>query len=221
MFKKQSANKGKNDFWISFSDLMTGLMLVFIVLSLTFMAIIQKNMEDMENNKKNIIIILQKALNAKGIDLKYNQEKGTVTISERILFTIGKSELNKKGKNFIRFFSEIIDQEIFNKKEYKNLIKYLHIEGYGSKSGSENRNFDLSFERAKNVWYEMVYNSNIQNKKIMRHKLDIISKGEIEANQRIDLEADRKVVFRFEFYDLYDKILKPMSKIGKLKEWKN
>ena len=99
MFKKQSANKGKNDFWISFSDLMTGLMLVFIVLSLTFMAIIQKNMEDMENNKKNIIIILQKALNAKGIDLKYNQEKGTVTISERILFTIGKSELNKKGKN--------------------------------------------------------------------------------------------------------------------------
>jgi hypothetical protein len=51
----------------------------------------------------------------------------------------------------------------------------------------------------------------------MRHKLDIISKGEIEANQRIDLESDRKVVFRFEFYDLYDKILKPMSKIGKLK----
>jgi len=67
----------------------------------------------------------------------------------------------------------------------------------------------------------MVYNSNIQNKDIMRHKLDIISKGEIEANQRIDLESDRKVVFRFEFYDLYDKILKPMSKIGKLKEWKN
>jgi outer membrane protein OmpA-like peptidoglycan-associated protein len=214
---KQSANKGKNDFWIGFSDLMTGLMLVFIVLSLTFMAIAKDKLEKLQQLKSNIIIILSEKLSAKGIEVQYSEEKGTVTVSEKILFTIGKSELNKKGKNFIKIFSEVIDQEIFSNKEYENLIKYLHIEGYGSKSGSENRNFDLSFERAKNVWYEMVYNSNIQNKKIMRHKLDIISKGEIEANQRIDLEADRKVVFRFEFYDLYNKVFKIFSKKGELK----
>ena len=214
---KQSANKGKNDFWIGFSDLMTGLMLVFIVLSLTFMAIAKDKLEKLQQLKSNIIIILSEKLSAKGIEVQYSEEKGTVTVSEKILFTIGKSELNKKGKNFIKIFSEVIDQEIFSNKEYENLIKYLHIEGYGSKSGSENRNFDLSFERAKNVWYEMVYNSNLQNEEMMRHRLNIVSKGEIEANQRIDLEADRKVVFRFEFYDLYNKVFKIFSKKGELK----
>jgi outer membrane protein OmpA-like peptidoglycan-associated protein len=214
---KQSANKGKNDFWIGFSDLMTGLMLVFIVLSLTFMAIAKDKLEKLQQLKSNIIIILSEKLSAKGIEVQYSEEKGTVTVSEKILFTIGKSELNKKGKNFIKIFSEVIDQEIFSNKEYENLIKYLHIEGYGSKSGSENRNFDLSFERAKNVWYEMVDNSNLQNEEMMRHRLNIVSKGEIEANQRIDLEADRKVVFRFEFYDLYNKVFKIFSKKGELK----
>jgi len=214
---KQSANKGKNDFWIGFSDLMTGLMLVFIVLSLTFMAIAKDKLEKLQQLKSNIIIILSEKLSAKGIEVQYSEEKGTVTVSEKILFTIGKSELNKKGKNFIKIFSEVIDQEIFSNKEYENLIKYLHIEGYGSKSGSENRNFDLSFERAKNVWYEMVHNSNIQNEEMMRYRLNIVSKGEIEANQRIDLEADRKVVFRFEFYDLYNKVFKIFSKKGELK----
>ena len=214
---KQFANKGKNDFWIGFSDLMTGLMLVFIVLSLTFMAIAKDKLDKLQQLKSNIIIILSEKLSAKGIEVQYSEEKGTVTVSEKILFTIGKSELNKKGKNFIKIFSEVIDQDIFSHKEYENLIKYLHIEGYGSKSGSENRNFDLSFERAKNVWYEMVYNSNLQNEEMMRHRLNIVSKGEIEANQKIDLESDRKVVFRFEFYDLYNKIFKMLSNKGELK----
>ncbi len=43
LIKKNDNNIEKDDFWIGFSDLMTGLMLVFIIISLVF---ISKAQED-------------------------------------------------------------------------------------------------------------------------------------------------------------------------------
>jgi hypothetical protein len=55
-------------------------------------------------------------------------------------------------------------------------------------------------------------NSEIQNKRIMEKKLNIVSRGEIDANQNEIDPKDRKVVFRFEFYDEYNKIFSGLSK---------
>ena len=232
IFKQNKNNSHKNDFWIGFSDLMTGLMLVFIVLSLTFMAIAKQKIDisekdkkrmqklieeadkakkELEKQRKNIIVILSEKLANNNIKVEYNSEKGTVTIAQDILFEIKKPDLNLQGKKFIRLFSNILDRNIFNNNKYKDLIKYIHIEGYASKEGTIEHNFKLSFQRAKNVWLYMA-NNELQNKNIMKQKLNIVSRGEIDANQ-IDVDSsDRKVIFRFEFYDTYNKIFEGLSK---------
>jgi hypothetical protein len=46
----------------------------------------------------------------------------------------------------------------------------------------------------------------------MKQKLNIVSRGEIDANQIFIDEKDRKVVFRFEFYDAYSELFKGLSK---------
>lgn len=46
----------------------------------------------------------------------------------------------------------------------------------------------------------------------MKEKLNIVSRGAIDANQALVDEKDRKVVFRFEFYDTYNKIFEGLSK---------
>lgn len=246
IFIKKNNSNTRNDFWIGFSDLMTGLMLVFIVLALTFMAIskikidesekskieIEKLLEqsekdrkrmqelidkaeearkELEDRRKNIIVILSEKLAMNNIKFEYDSEKGTVTIAQDILFLIKKSDLNIEGKEFIQLFAKILDDNIFNSYEYKDLIKYIHIEGYASREGSDEYNFKLSYQRAKNVWKYMT-NSDIKNRYIMRRKLNIVSRGEIEANQNYANKNDRKVVFRFEFYDTYDKIFEGLSK---------
>jgi len=277
--KKQNSNT-KNDFWIGYSDLMTGLMLVFIVLALTFMAIARQKIDDTEESKnkiedllkeseknrikmtklikklkesnkniqktkQNIILILSEKLESHNIKFEYDSIKGTVSIAQDILFEIEKSDLNNEGKNFIDLFSKIINKNILNDSNYRDLIKYIHIEGYASSDGSLEHNFNLSYERAKNVWMYMIYNNtpkdannlytkninkiNLSNKsfskdlqvvlngyshelEIMKQKLNIVSRGEIGSNQfKID-NRDRKVVFRFEFYDTYDKLFKGLSK---------
>lgn len=211
IFIKKQNNKSKDDFWIGFSDLMTGLMLVFIVLSLTFMAIAKEKLDEVSKQRKNIIVILSEKLASNNIQVEYNSEKGTVTIAQDILFVNNKPDLNPQGKEFISMFSKILDKNIFNNTKYENLIKYIHIEGYASSEGSLEYNFQISFERAKNVWQYMT-NNDIQKKEIMRRKLNIVSRGEIDANQNNNDEKDRKVIFRFEFYDTYNELFKGLSK---------
>ncbi len=243
--RKNNKNK-KDNFWIGFSDLMTGLMLVFIILALTFMAIakqriyeneqakikvekllseseknrlkieklieeIEKAKKELEKKQKNIIVILSNALSSNNIEVEYNAEKGTVTIAQDILFEKKQYDLKPQGKEFIRLFSSILDERIFSEKSYEKLIKYIHIEGYASKEGADSYNFRLSFYRAQSVWFDMT-NKEIKNKNIMKRKLNIVSRGEIEANQNRDDEKDRKVVFRFEFYDTYNKLFEGLSK---------
>ena len=238
IFIRKNSNNEKNDFWIGFSDLMTGLMLVFIVLSLVFMATANKDKnranflliqakadkkkmehlisqakadkEELDKRRKNIIMIMSKELQKHNIKFEYDSKKGTVTIAQDILFTQRKATLNIKGKNFIQIFANILDKNIFNNREYQDLVKYVHIEGYASREGTVEYNFALSFQRAKNVWVYMT-NGKLSHKKIMKKKLNIVSRGEIESNQEYSDKKDRKVVFRFEFYDTYDKIFKGLS----------
>jgi len=242
IFINKNKNQERNDFWIGFSDLMTGLMLVFIVLSLAFMAIAKKRMDENEKDKlkvekllaeseknsqrmkeliekiekakkelekkqKNIIVILSEALLSNNIEVEYNAEKGTVTIAQDILFEKKQYDLKPQGKEFITLFSHILDERIFSQIEYEKLIKYVHIEGYASKEGTDKYNFKLSFYRAQSVWFEMT-EKKLENKWIMKEKLNIVSRGEIEANQNRDDERDRKVIFRFEFYDTSSDIFK-------------
>lgn len=245
IFIQKNNQNNKDDFWIGFSDLMTGLMLVFIILSITFMTLSQKNQkqlekfiekieqakkeaekakkrleelikqakkdkEKLEKMRKNIIVILSKQLASENIEVVYNAEKGTITIAQDILFLRKKSNLNNKGKKFIQVFSQILDEHIFHEKDYQKLIKYIHIEGYASREGSVEYNFQLSFERSKNVWLYMTSNK-LKNQAIMKQKLNIVSRGEIEANQINIDTTNRKVIFRFEFYDTYNKIFKDLS----------
>ena len=208
---KNNKHNIRNDFWIGFSDLMTGLMLVFIILSLTFMAIAKEKLDEIAEQRKNIIVILSDALSSNDIEVEYNAEKGTVTIAQDILFEQKQSDLKPKGKDFIELFAHILDEKIFDNDDYKDLIKYIHIEGYASREGKVKYNFRLSFERAQSVWLDMT-NKDLKNERIMKLKLNIVSRGEIEANQKVIDKNDRKVIFRFEFYDTYNKIFQGLSK---------
>ena len=231
IFINKNDNTQRDDFWIGFSDLMTGLMLVFIVFSLAFMAVAQKRIDEsekakikvekllkkieqakkeLEKKQKNIIVILSDALSSKDIEVEYNEEKGTVTIAQDILFEKKQYNLKPQGEEFINLFAHILDEKIFSEKSYEKLIKYIHIEGYASKEGSESYNFRLSFYRSQSVWFNMT-DKKLKNKGLMKEKLNIVSRGKIEANQNKDDEKDRKVVFRFEFYDIYNKLFEGLS----------
>ncbi len=171
----------------------------------------KKAKDKLDEVKKHIIVILSNELAKNNIQVEYNEIKGTVTISQDILFERKKASLNREGKEFIQIFSKILNKNIFSNEEYRKLIKYIYIEGYASKEGGHNSNFNISFQRSRNVWTYMTSN-NLKHNEVMKHKLNIVSRGEIDAKQEEVDSSDRKVVFRFEFYDTYTKIFEGLSK---------
>ena len=113
IFKQQKNDSHKNDFWIGFSDLMTGLMLVFIVLSLTFMAIAKQRIDEAEEAKERIVKLLEESEKAK------ERMKKLIKEAEE-----QKKELERRRKNIIVILSEKLaaDNIKFEYNEEKGIV---------------------------------------------------------------------------------------------------
>jgi hypothetical protein len=66
----------ENPFWISFSDLMTGLMLVFIIISLVFISQAQEDTRKTDDKKREIEKLLIDSQNEQGKIEVSKQELG-------------------------------------------------------------------------------------------------------------------------------------------------
>ena len=173
--KKSNQNNTENIFWITMTDLMTGLVLVFIVMFLfTFM---QNNMPKMQENlaKENSAKTLKEALKEQNIDAGIDSN-GVVKISNLELFEVSSYKLSDKGKSYLDKFTPAYLDALF-KNEYlsKNLEKII-IQGHtdsqmfaGKYSEDEQymKNMELSLNRAyevANYMSQTKYNKDLGNK---------------------------------------------------------
>ena len=149
-----------NIFWITMTDLMTGLVLVFIVMFFyAFMSNhIQKVEQDMaqENANKS----LQESLQNEKIEATVDPVSGIVKISDLELFELNSYKLSPKGKEYLSKFAPAYLNSLF-KNEYLNKhIDKIVIQGHtdsqtfaGQYSEDEQymKNMELSLNRAFEV----------------------------------------------------------------------
>lgn len=138
-----SSNKHKeNDSeWISISDLMSVLMIIFLFIAISYMQNIQKN----QKNIKKVAVAYQELQTDLYEDL-WNEfrddldgwqaiiEKDTLTIRFQepdILFRIGSSNLNNK---FIKILDDFFPRyiKIISSDKYRDNIEEIRIEGHTS-----------------------------------------------------------------------------------------
>lgn len=147
-------------YWIPLSDLMTGLMMLFLLISISFMLNVEQTttlvVKEYQETKKDLQLALQKEFNK---DLKqWNAEiLGDMTIrfnDPEVLFDIGKYTLKPKFKKIInQFMPRYIN--LISSDKYKNAIAEIRIEGHTSpiwqginKKIAYIKNIQLSQERA-------------------------------------------------------------------------
>ena len=155
--------KKESYFWASYSDLMTSLFFVMLVLFVLTIALLHKRMVEIEDERNatqeqldNIREVQQATENIDSTYFDYRSEykKHILTIS--VWFNSGSSnidninevtqnDLKKAGESIVRFID----------KNAKDGIQYLLIiEGQASKD-NYSRNYELSYERAlalKRFW---------------------------------------------------------------------
>ena len=150
--KKRPKDEAEKPFWISYADLMTAMMMLFLVVMAFSLIIITnpapENAHD-DKVKKLCLQIKAEAEKIAGVSVDCDNDK-RVDFGSQALFENNKFILSNDTKVKLRQFVPIIYQ-VVNQDKNNALLKQVIIEGYASQTGSYLHNLQLSMRRAEAV----------------------------------------------------------------------
>ena len=153
------------DYWASFTDVITNLLLIFIFI---FIVLFIKNYFDNVEIKrlKDIVGTIEDDLESlkssfNGFVIEGPDETGNLRIvlgEDRVKFTTNTSDIYSIPLEGQRLLKRIGEQIKSSLQKYPSLFT-ITIEGYTDSAGTNEHNYNLSYQRAKNVmnfWIEEV-----------------------------------------------------------------
>ena len=208
-----------NKEWISISDMMSGLMMVFLFIAIAFMVQIQQEQQAV----KEIAMTYRESQQSLNMDLKKEFNKdlkrwgAEITKdnifrfnSPEVLFASGSSRISNKFKKILDdFFPRYV--KLLSAEKYKNEIDEIRIEGHTSNgwSGAKSKetiylnNMKLSQDRANHVlkYCYTIHNSIIKKDKSwleehLRANGIAFAKVIIKENGKQDYKKSRRVEFK-------------------------
>ncbi len=150
----------ENVFWITMTDLLLGLAVIFIVLFVLAMTGFSQAKLEEQNIKSEVAKDLAQELNAKNIDAQIDLMTGDVKLSDLQLFELGSYELSDDGKAFLNKFIPIYLNAVFENPKVADKVKNIVIQGHtdsqsfagiDSKDIQFIKNMELSTKRANEV----------------------------------------------------------------------
>ncbi len=194
------------DVWEPISDLMTGLMMIFLFIGLAFLLQLEMQKEDALDVKRQIYLDLSnefKEAEMRNWGAEIDPKTTAITFKEpEVLFDVDSSNLKPRFQEILSdFFPRYV--AILRQPKYDGKISEIRIEGYASLEVGEDPNLDavyfynmkLSQDRARNV---LQYIFGIGALQAQKHWLQqtIITNGYSYGKTRGDHNYDRRVEFR-------------------------
>lgn len=217
MLKKYREEEETN-YWISFNDLMSGLLIIFILLFIYTMLDYTQDAEELESiqneleetkqmvielssTRAKIISLLQEAFERENIDITVDANTGAIKLKEGILYDIGKSEIKEEGKLFLERFIPIYLHILLENQEIEGELAEIIIEGHTDNVGSYLYNLNLSQDRAFNV-VEFLLSDEFKYDKKQKLQKYLTANGKSYSNliyidKKVDKESSRRVEFKF------------------------
>lgn len=153
------SSKG-GSFWVPYADLMTVLMVLFLFISISYMAMVQKKFSDYNGTRTEIYNELDSVFknDFQRWNIVLEEDLSIKFTNPQVLFESGKDEINP---SFQKTLDEFIPKyiSVINKPKYKDAIAEVRIEGHtDNKKINDGRtgdpfidNMELSQSRARNV----------------------------------------------------------------------
>lgn len=154
--RKGSRDEAEKPFWISFADLMTALMVLFLVVMGVALLAVTKNVTEREKkeeqHRQNIERILERFEEAakRHEGIKVDKLRQVIDFGQRAQFAFGDWRLNTQQEEVLRkFVPEILN--LANDDLGKSVLKRIVVEGYTDKTGTYLANLNLSLLRSQKV----------------------------------------------------------------------
>ena len=149
-----------NIFWVTMTDLMTGLVLFFAVMFFYTYLTSHLELANLNNAKANATKSLQESLKSQNINATIDSLSGVVKISDLELFELGSHKLSNNGKKYLDKFAPAYFNSLFSEEYLNKNIDKIIIQGHtdsqtfkGKYSEDEQymKNMELSLNRAFEV----------------------------------------------------------------------
>lgn len=148
--------KKDNIFWIGYSDLMTSLFFVMLVLFVVTIGYLKYNLETTKQQLDKIQELQTAVQELPQEYFEYQSEYKRFKLNKQIQFGSGSSSIDstyhgyliKVGNSIVKLITDLNNQDKFEKFDIKYLVV---IEGMASKD-TYSRNYELSYERALSLY---------------------------------------------------------------------
>lgn len=200
-------------FWPSFTDLLTIVLLCFILIFISMMIIKSLQIEEMKRTidqimgvREKIVRDLQEEVKDSQLEIEIDENTGAIIFDTEILFAYDEAKLKQTSFHFLdEFVPKYLDTLL--KSGYEDDIAEIIIEGHTDRDGTYLYNLKLAQDRAYSV-ASYIISEDFPYKHIQEHlqkKLTVNSKS--YSDYRTDEEGDysaensRRVEFKFRLKD--------------------
>jgi outer membrane protein OmpA-like peptidoglycan-associated protein len=205
--KRGSRDEAEKPFWISFADLMTALMVLFLVVMGVALLAVTKNVTEKEKreeqHRKDIELILDRFQTAakRYNGIKIDRDRHVIDFGDRARFAFGKSNLAPEQEAVLRqFVPEILT--LANDNLGKRVLKRVVVEGYTDRMGTYLSNLSLSLQRSERVLCSMFATAGAsqlqEDQKQDVRNLFLVGGYSFNDSKETD-EESRRVEMRLEF----------------------
>jgi outer membrane protein OmpA-like peptidoglycan-associated protein len=156
VIKRGSKDEAEKPFWISYADLMTALMVLFLVVMSVALLAVTKTVSEIERQKaqreQDISKLLDEVEHAAGRypGVKVDRDRDVIDFGDKAHFEKGSYALNPDRARLLRaFVPEVL--AVARNELGRRWLKQVVVEGFASPEGDYLYNLNLSLQRSQRV----------------------------------------------------------------------
>jgi outer membrane protein OmpA-like peptidoglycan-associated protein len=156
VLKRGNRHEGESPFWISFSDLMSALMVLFLLVMAVTLISVTKDVTSAEQRKiqrekdiKELMSTIREE-SREFPEVKVNESTYRIDLGDIVRFDSGRSDIQATGARFLRRYVPLLlkaqDSDLG-----KKWIRRIVVEGFTDQDGTYLYNLGLSLDRSRRV----------------------------------------------------------------------
>jgi len=210
VIKRAAKVEGESPFWISFSDLMSALMVLFLVVMAVTLIAVTKSVTAVEEAKirrekdiKEVMALIKRESLKKSVQVDEVTYK--IDLGEIVRFDSGSYAIKPEAARFLRDYVPVLLQAR-NSPEGLKWLRRIVVEGYTDTDGTYLYNLRLSQDRSRSVVCELFAVPSAGEIPLTQAQLrqiqDLFLVGGYSFNTSVveDKAAARKVELKIEFW---------------------
>jgi outer membrane protein OmpA-like peptidoglycan-associated protein len=209
---KKTKDEGEKPFWISFADLMTALMVLFLLVMSVALLAVTKTVTEAERKKAEREVEIAKLLariekaTEKYPGISVDRNRNVIDFGDRARFDTGSSRLSSQQASYLRLFvPEVL--AIARHELGKKWLKRIVVEGFADQRGDYLLNLNLSLQRSQRVLCVLFAPPLPNERVLLAEELEQIRSlflvgGYSFNSARKSFEESRRIELRLEFFGI-------------------